>query len=201
MSGHQYSFLHPSDVADNSPSTLLKTSEWPVLRTPRGDWPANPPKRPCPHSSPETESMEPDQTADEWAWHEGLATGIPSEESDKTSEQHFSEDALTDKDKPGGVISAEKILITELLARYEEQGRHGRPVTDSMDNLTVYFGLSLIQILDVDESNQVLKSNVWYHYEWTDILLQWNPADHNNIEDVRVPSQKIWLPDIQLYNL
>ena len=62
------------------------------------------------------------------------------------------------------VMSAEKMLITELLSRYEEQGRHGRPVTDSMNNLTVYFGLTLIQILDVDESNQVLKCNVWFHY-------------------------------------
>ncbi|KAL8586951.1 hypothetical protein ACOMHN_062362 [Nucella lapillus] len=66
-SGHQRSFPHPSDVADIGPSTLLKTSEWPALRTPRGDRPANPPKRPRPHSSPETESMEPDQTAEEWA--------------------------------------------------------------------------------------------------------------------------------------
>ncbi|KAL8573640.1 hypothetical protein ACOMHN_007193 [Nucella lapillus] len=66
-SGHRRSFPHPSDVADIGPSTLLKTSEWPALRTPRGDRPANPPKRPRPHSSPETESMEPDQTAEEWA--------------------------------------------------------------------------------------------------------------------------------------
>ncbi|KAL8598668.1 hypothetical protein ACOMHN_013551 [Nucella lapillus] len=47
-SGHQRSFPHPSDVADIGPSTLLKTSKWPALRTPRGDRPANPPKRPCP---------------------------------------------------------------------------------------------------------------------------------------------------------
>ncbi|GFS16046.1 neuronal acetylcholine receptor subunit alpha-7 [Elysia marginata] len=76
----------------------------------------------------------------------------------------------------------------------------GRPVVNTMDNLTVYFGLSLIQILDVDESNQVLKSSMWYHYQWTDVLLQWDPAQHNNITTVRVPSNNIWLPDILLYN-
>nr|KAG5707552.1 hypothetical protein BaRGS_001100 [Batillaria attramentaria] len=108
--------------------------------------------------------------------------------------------AFPDIDDFSAPSSAEKILITELLQRYEAQGKHGRPVTDTMDNLTVYFGLSLIQILDVDESNQVLKCNVWYHYEWTDILLQWNPAGNDDIRDVRVPSQKIWLPDLQLYN-
>ncbi|KAL8610480.1 hypothetical protein ACOMHN_060400 [Nucella lapillus] len=66
-SGHQHGIPRPSDVAENGPSTLLKTSEWPALRTPRGDWPANPPKRPRPQSSPETEAMKPDQTAEEWA--------------------------------------------------------------------------------------------------------------------------------------
>ncbi|RUS81384.1 hypothetical protein EGW08_010856, partial [Elysia chlorotica] len=80
-------------------------------------------------------------------------------------------------------------------------GKMGRPVLNTMDNLTVYFGLSLIQILDVDESNQVLKSSMWYHYQWTDLLLQWDPTQHNNITTVRVPSNNIWLPDILLYNL
>lgn len=40
---------------------------------------------------------------------------------------------------------------------------------------------------------------VWQ--EWTDILLQWDPIEHDDIADVRVPSNKIWLPDIRLYNL
>ncbi|PVD38330.1 hypothetical protein C0Q70_00942 [Pomacea canaliculata] len=96
--------------------------------------------------------------------------------------------------------SAEKLLITDLLSRYQLEGTHGRPVTDLADNLTVYFGMSLIQILDVDESNQVLKCSVWYHYAWKDILLQWDPLEHDGVESIRVPSDKIWLPDIQLYN-
>ncbi|ESO84739.1 hypothetical protein LOTGIDRAFT_80104, partial [Lottia gigantea] len=57
--------------------------------------------------------------------------------------------------------SAEKLLIKKLLERYSKQGRFGRPVVNTSDSLTVYFGLSLIQILDVDETNQVLKSNIW----------------------------------------
>ncbi|KAK3785420.1 hypothetical protein RRG08_045174 [Elysia crispata] len=97
-------------------------------------------------------------------------------------------------------FSTEKRLISHLLKRYETQGKMGRPVVNTMDNLTVYFGLSLIQILDVDESNQVLKSSMWYHYQWTDVLLQWDPTQHNNITTVRVPSNNIWLPDILLYN-
>lgn len=65
---------------------------------------------------------------------------------------------------PALPTSAEKLLITDLLSRYQLEGTHGRPVTNLADDLTVYFGMSLIQILDVDESNQVLKCSVWYHY-------------------------------------
>ncbi|XP_041365006.1 neuronal acetylcholine receptor subunit alpha-7-like [Gigantopelta aegis] len=97
-------------------------------------------------------------------------------------------------------ISSEKRLIKRLLDRYQTQGRIGRPVINTADNITVYFGLSLIQILDVDETNQVLKTNVWFHYKWQDILLQWNTTVHDDIQSIRIPSNKIWLPDILLYN-
>ncbi|KAH9502550.1 Neuronal acetylcholine receptor subunit alpha-9 [Bulinus truncatus] len=39
-----------------------------------------------------------------------------------------------------------------------------------------------------------------YIQEWNDILLTWDPAAHDNIRSVMIPSDKIWLPDILLYN-
>ncbi|GFN91884.1 neuronal acetylcholine receptor subunit alpha-7 [Plakobranchus ocellatus] len=96
--------------------------------------------------------------------------------------------------------SVEKELIRDLLTQYEYEGRLGRPVVQASDMVMVNFSLSLIQILDVDEKNQVLKTNIWYHYKWRDIFLQWTPEKHENITSIRVPSNKIWLPDILLYN-
>ena len=61
-------------------------------------------------------------------------------------------------------ISKEKILIKHLLDKYHFYGRVGRPVTNTSDRITVEFGLSLIQIMNVDEKNQVLETNVWYTY-------------------------------------
>ncbi|XP_052059416.1 neuronal acetylcholine receptor subunit alpha-7-like [Mytilus californianus] len=96
--------------------------------------------------------------------------------------------------------STEKQLIKALLDRYAKFGRIGRPVMKTDESIDVEFGMSLIQILDVDEKNQVLETNVWLTYSWTDVLLVWNASEHDDISIVRVPSDLIWIPDIVLYN-
>ncbi|GFO38226.1 neuronal acetylcholine receptor subunit alpha-4 [Plakobranchus ocellatus] len=106
-----------------------------------------------------------------------------------------------DFDNELNITSKEKILVRRLLQRYERQGKEGRPVVNTSDAVRVEFGLSLIQILDVDVKNQILKTNIWYEYTWVDVLLRWDPQAYDNISDVRIPSDKIWLPDIVLYNL
>ncbi|KAK2103507.1 Neuronal acetylcholine receptor subunit alpha-3, partial [Saguinus oedipus] len=35
---------------------------------------------------------------------------------------------------------------------------------------------------------------------WNDYKLKWNPSDYGGAEFMRVPAQKIWKPDIVLYN-
>ena len=36
--------------------------------------------------------------------------------------------------------------------------------------------------------------------EWTDHNLRWNPSDYGNVKDVRIPPNRIWKPDVLLYN-
>ncbi|KAK7003430.1 neuronal acetylcholine receptor subunit alpha-9 [Biomphalaria glabrata] len=115
-------------------------------------------------------------------------------------EKSLLDDAEVELQSSVPYMSTEKRLISSLLKTYALQGTQGRPVRNTSDNMIVYFGLSLIQILDLDESNQVLKASMWYRYEWNDILLTWDPAMHDNIKSVMIPSDKIWLPDILLYN-
>ena len=62
------------------------------------------------------------------------------------------------------IRSREKQLVKDLLDRYERQGKEGRPVVNTSDIIVVNFGLSLVQILDVDEMDQILKTNIWYQY-------------------------------------
>jgi len=61
-------------------------------------------------------------------------------------------------------MSDEKRLIKYLLKSYQHVGVVGRPVFNQSDTIKVKYGLQLIQILEMDEKNQVLTTNVWSRY-------------------------------------
>uniref|UniRef100_A0A8C3XP39 Cholinergic receptor nicotinic alpha 2 subunit n=2 Tax=Chelydra serpentina TaxID=8475 RepID=A0A8C3XP39_CHESE len=92
---------------------------------------------------------------------------------------------------------AEERLFKYLFASYN---RWSRPVPNISDVVIVRFGLSIAQLIDVDEKNQMMTTNVWLKQEWSDYKLRWNPADFDNVTSIRVPSEMIWIPDIVLYN-
>ncbi|XP_028329390.1 neuronal acetylcholine receptor subunit alpha-5 isoform X2 [Gouania willdenowi] len=45
-----------------------------------------------------------------------------------------------------------------------------------------------------------MTTNVWMKQEWMDMKLRWNPNDYLGITTIRVPSDRIWLPDVVLYD-
>ncbi|XP_056419744.1 neuronal acetylcholine receptor subunit alpha-2 isoform X3 [Hyla sarda] len=92
---------------------------------------------------------------------------------------------------------AEERLFKNLFSGYN---RWSRPVPNTSDVVIVKFGLSIAQLIDVDEKNQMMTTNVWLKQEWNDYKLRWNPADYDNVTSIRVPSEMIWIPDIVLYN-
>ncbi len=66
---------------------------------------------------------------------------------------------------------AENELVTWLMDGYN---REERPVRDESQPVELSVKLELRQILDLDEKNQVLKTNMWLHLSWTDFNLRWN---------------------------
>ncbi|XP_048225407.1 neuronal acetylcholine receptor subunit alpha-3 isoform X2 [Perognathus longimembris pacificus] len=56
------------------------------------------------------------------------------------------------------------------------------------------------QLVKVDEVNQIMETNLWLKQIWNDYKLTWNPSDYQGVEFMRVPVEKIWKPDIVLYN-
>ncbi|XP_055335168.1 acetylcholine receptor subunit alpha-type unc-63-like [Paramacrobiotus metropolitanus] len=75
-----------------------------------------------------------------------------------------------------------------------------RPVRSNTGTLNVSLGLKLTQLIDVDEVNQVITTNVWVRQEWNDYKLSWDPKEYGNITVLYIPSEYMWLPDIVLYN-
>lgn len=91
----------------------------------------------------------------------------------------------------------EKRLLNMLLETYNVLER---PVANESEALEVKFGLTLQQIIDVDEKNQILTTNAWLNLEWTDYNLRWNDSEFGGVKDLRITPNKLWKPDVLMYN-
>ncbi|XP_058129059.1 neuronal acetylcholine receptor subunit alpha-7 isoform X5 [Anopheles ziemanni] len=76
----------------------------------------------------------------------------------------------------------EKRLLNNLLQTYNTLER---PVANESDPLEVKFGLTLQQIIDV---------------EWNDYNLRWNDSEYGGVRDLRITPNKLWKPDVLMYN-
>ncbi|OXB55369.1 hypothetical protein ASZ78_002438, partial [Callipepla squamata] len=94
------------------------------------------------------------------------------------------------------VAENEDALLRHLFEGYQ---KWVRPVEISNDTIKVLFGLKISQLVDVDEKNQLMTTNVWLKQEWMDHKLSWNPEEYGGITAIRVPSESLWLPDIVLF--
>uniref|UniRef100_A0A8C3Y5J1 5-hydroxytryptamine receptor 3A n=1 Tax=Catharus ustulatus TaxID=91951 RepID=A0A8C3Y5J1_CATUS len=84
-------------------------------------------------------------------------------------------------------------LAHHLLAHYQ---KGTRPVRDWRTTTNVALDLMVYAILSVDEKNQVLTTYIWYRQHWTDEFLKWDPAHFDNLTEISLPVESIWVPDI-----
>ncbi|CAJ0936104.1 unnamed protein product, partial [Mesorhabditis belari] len=66
--------------------------------------------------------------------------------------------------------------------------------------ITVKVGLQFILLINVDEMAQVMHTNVWVTLRWYDFQMKWNPVFFGGIKTIRVSPEKVWIPDIVLFN-
>uniref|UniRef100_A0A2K5CH45 Acetylcholine receptor subunit alpha n=1 Tax=Aotus nancymaae TaxID=37293 RepID=A0A2K5CH45_AOTNA len=107
---------------------------------------------------------------------------------------------------------------TRLVAKlFKDYSSVVRPVEDHRQIVEVTVGLQLIQLINVDEVNQIVTTNVrlkqvtqvnmvdlpppscndwrvplFFSFQWVDYNLKWNPDDYG---------EKIWRPDLVLYKV
>lgn len=69
---------------------------------------------------------------------------------------------------------------------------------DKAINVSIVF--HLLSIIELNEKNQILTTNGWLQLAWTDVNLQWNQTDYDNVSRIFKPQDDIWRPDIVLDN-
>ncbi len=89
-----------------------------------------------------------------------------------------------------------------------------RPVKNSSASIPITFELFIAQLIQINEVSQVsaernkrrikiakmMETKLWLKQSWTDSFLRWKPAEFRNLSQIRIPAEKIWRPDIVLYN-
>ncbi|CAH8552995.1 unnamed protein product [Schistosoma turkestanicum] len=100
--------------------------------------------------------------------------------SQEDNDQKHQTDQVTTLIEP--VMTDEQRLLSKILNGYDTASR---PTFNASKSVQVGFQFTLIQISQL---------------EWIDERLTWDPQDYNNLSRIRIPCQKLWLPDIVLYN-
>uniref|UniRef100_H0VC51 Neuronal acetylcholine receptor subunit alpha-9 n=1 Tax=Cavia porcellus TaxID=10141 RepID=H0VC51_CAVPO len=83
---------------------------------------------------------------------------------------------------------------------FEDYSNALRPVEDTDKVLNVTLQITLSQIKDMDERNQILTAYLWIRQIWHDAYLTWDREQYDGLDSIRIPSELVWRPDIILYN-
>ncbi|XP_071948495.1 neuronal acetylcholine receptor subunit alpha-10-like isoform X2 [Antedon mediterranea] len=98
----------------------------------------------------------------------------------------------------GFVASSEHKRLREVL--FTDYDVSVRPVINSSDPTVIDLQFFVAQVLDVDERRETFKINAWLTMRWIDEYLRWDPEDYNGVFNFKTSNEKVWMPDLWLYN-
>ncbi|KAJ8304971.1 hypothetical protein KUTeg_018554 [Tegillarca granosa] len=75
-----------------------------------------------------------------------------------------------------------------------------RPYCGDNEAVNVTLDLAMRQLIELNEPLQIIKANIWIRMKWKDCRLVWNSSDYGGIGNIILPYDKIWVPDITLYD-
>ncbi|XP_061167706.1 neuronal acetylcholine receptor subunit alpha-10-like [Saccostrea echinata] len=90
-------------------------------------------------------------------------------------------------------------LVTSVFQTYKKEVR---PYCDDTQNksVVVTIDLGVRQLVDLNEPKQTIDVTAWMRVDWIDCRLRWNKSHYNGIDRLAVPQDKIWIPDLTLYD-
>jgi len=92
----------------------------------------------------------------------------------------------------------EEKVISTLLANYVKEAR---PVKKHDETVNVQVKFSFVRVEDLDEAKDIFSSSVFIVQVWKDPRLSWDPSKFGGVNTVRLPANKLWIPDLVLYNV
>ncbi|XP_010886031.2 cholinergic receptor, nicotinic, beta 1 (muscle) like isoform X1 [Esox lucius] len=96
-----------------------------------------------------------------------------------------------------GASEKERLLHQKIFHNYNLKVR---PAKHWEEKVKVRVGMTLSQLVSLNEKNEEMTTNVFMNMAWTDYRLSWNPEDYDHIDVLRIPAKKVWRPDIYLIN-
>ncbi|XP_061163220.1 neuronal acetylcholine receptor subunit alpha-10-like [Saccostrea echinata] len=64
-------------------------------------------------------------------------------------------------------------------------------------NVTIDVGLR--EIVDLSEKHETIKLKIWVRLQWKDCNFVWNVSEFGGISQIGVPYEKLWIPDVTLF--
>lgn len=55
---------------------------------------------------------------------------------------------------------------------------------NNTESITVWLGLKLSQLIEVNLKNQVMTTNLWVMQKWFDYKLRWEPEEYGGVTEV-----------------
>jgi len=90
-------------------------------------------------------------------------------------------------------------LLKDLFIK-RKYNKLARPVSNKNEAIKIDFGIAYVQLVQIDDKEQMMVSNIWVRQIWNNTLLMWDPKDYGGIKSINVEPSSVWLPDIVLYN-
>uniref|UniRef100_G3TCS1 Acetylcholine receptor subunit gamma n=1 Tax=Loxodonta africana TaxID=9785 RepID=G3TCS1_LOXAF len=94
----------------------------------------------------------------------------------------------------------EEERLIQYLFKEKGYNKQLRPVAHKEESLDISLGLTLSNLISLNEREEALTTNVWIEMQWCDYRLRWDPQDYEGLWVLRVPSTMVWQPDVVLEN-
>lgn len=122
-------------------------------------------------------------------------TGTPDRAVSTPSSRHVSQSTkgITNMSPDRAELS----LFGDLFDGYDKRIR---PALRKEENVTVMLGITVFQLIDLDERNEIMKLSIWVRQKWNNPFLRWNATHYDGITDINVNPAHVWKPDLALYN-